>query len=83
MLVAQYLPPYAHGQMPTPYYDANDGPPLYLLRNRGDGHFDDVTAGSGLEAKRGRRVFAASLVDLDEDGHLDPAWACGPSVVPR
>jgi hypothetical protein len=71
VLVAQYLPPYAHGQMPTPYYDANDGPPLFLLRNRGDGRFEDVTAGSGLEAKRNRRVFAASLVDLDEDGHLD------------
>ncbi|MBA3936904.1 MAG: CRTAC1 family protein [Planctomycetes bacterium] len=71
VLVAQYLPPYAHGQMPTPYYDANDGPPLFLLHNRGDGHFDDITAGSGVEAKRNRRVFAASLVDLDEDGRLD------------
>ena len=28
---------------PTPYYDAVNGPPNFLFRNRGDGTFEDVT----------------------------------------
>jgi hypothetical protein len=70
-LIAQYLPPYEQGQMPTPYYDADDGLPLYLLRNDGGGRFHDATAGSGLEAKRHRRVYAASFIDLDGAAHAD------------
>ena len=71
VLIAQYLPPYEHGQMPTPYYNANYGYPLFLLRNDGHGHFSDATAGSGLEAKRFRRVFAASFLDFYGDGRID------------
>lgn len=71
VFLGQYRTPYVGGQMPQPYFDANDGPPSYLLRNDGTGHFTDVTAGSGLEAHRHRRTYGASLVDLDADGDLD------------
>lgn len=67
----QYKVPYITGQMPTPYFDANDGFPAYLLLNDGRGFFEDATAGSGLEGKRHRRAYSASFVDLDEDGDLD------------
>ncbi len=69
--LAQYKNPYGDGSFPTPFYDANDGHPSYLLLNRGDGVFDDVTEAAGLAAKRYRRTFAASFVDLDEDHDLD------------
>ena len=57
--------------MPTPYYDANDGHPSYLLVNDGTGRFENATAPAGLARKSHRRVIAASLVDLDDDGDLD------------
>jgi hypothetical protein len=69
--LAQYLEPYVDGQMPTPFYDAQDGHPSYLLRNDGGGRFTDVTVDAGLAPKRGRRTFSTSLVDLDADGDLD------------
>lgn len=60
------------GQVLRPfYYDANDGWPFHLLRNDGDGRFTDVTVAAGLGPKRWRRVYSASLVDLNDDGHLD------------
>ncbi len=69
--IAQYQIPYAAGQMPTPYYDANDGFPSYLLLNDGHGNFTDATVSSGLGGKRNRRAYSCSFVDLDEDGDLD------------
>ena len=69
--IGQYKPPYQQGQMPTPYYDASDGHPAYLLLNDGAGNFSDVTEVAGLSGKRHRRTYSSSLVDLDEDGHLD------------
>ena len=69
--LAQYKKPYVLGQMPTPYFDANDGFPAFLLLNDGHGHFEDVTHARGLEAKRHRRTYSGSLVDLDDDGDLD------------
>jgi enediyne biosynthesis protein E4 len=69
--LTQYLEPYRDGQMPTPFYDANDGLPSYLLRNDGRGRFRDVTTAAGLAPKRQRRTFSASFVDLDGDGDLD------------
>ncbi|MBE7504487.1 MAG: CRTAC1 family protein [Verrucomicrobiales bacterium] len=71
--LGQYKNPYDGGQMPTPYYDANDGYPAYLLLNDGGGRFSDATESAGLAAKRWRRTYAASLVDLDGDGDLDLA----------
>ena len=67
----QYKKQYSGGQMPTPYYDANDGYPGALLVNDGAGRFTDVTEAAGLSAKRFRRTFAGSLVDLDGDRDLD------------
>jgi hypothetical protein len=69
--LAQYKPPYVLGQMPTPYFDANDGFSAFLLLNDGGGRFQDATVASGLGAKRHRRTYSGSLVDLDEDGDLD------------
>jgi hypothetical protein len=69
--LAQYKPAYAGGQMPSPYFDANDGYPAYLLQNDGSGRFSDITAAAGLAGKRHRRTYTSSLVDLDDDADLD------------
>ncbi|HEY5658766.1 MAG TPA: CRTAC1 family protein [Myxococcota bacterium] len=69
--LAQYKPPYLGGQMPTPYYDANDGHPAYLLLNDGAGNFTDATEAAGLAERRFRRTYASSFFDLDGDGDLD------------
>jgi hypothetical protein len=69
--VGQYKISYVKGQMPTPYFDANDGFPAYLLINNGEGRFDPATDESGHDAKRNRRSYGGSLVDLDRDGDLD------------
>lgn len=71
VFLAQYKSPYFHGQMPTPYYDANDGDPAYLLLNDGHGNFSDATESSGLGPKRRRRSYSASFVRLDGDSALD------------
>lgn len=71
LFIPQYKPPYAGGQFPTPYYDANDGYPSYLLMNQGDGTMVDSTTGSGLTDKRYRRAYRSSFVDLDDDNDLD------------
>ena len=57
--------------MPTPFHDANDGHPSYLLLNDGKGNFTDGTEKSGLGKKRHRRTYSASFVDLDDDQDLD------------
>jgi len=69
--LTQYKEPYVGGQMPSPYFDANDGHPSALLINDGQGGFTDATARSGLAAKRTRRTYASSLVDVDDDADLD------------
>ncbi|MCH7729418.1 MAG: VCBS repeat-containing protein, partial [Planctomycetes bacterium] len=69
--LGQYKLPYVGGQMPTPFYDANDGYPSFLLLNDGKGSFVDATERSGLGGKRRRRVYSASFVDVDGDRDLD------------
>ena len=70
-LLGQYKVPYEKGQMPVPYFDANDGYPYHLLLNDGKGNFAAATEQAGLGRKRFRRVYSASLIDLDRDGDLD------------
>ncbi|MEM9079942.1 MAG: CRTAC1 family protein [Verrucomicrobiota bacterium] len=67
----QYKSPYLDGQMPTPFYDANDGYPSYYLVNQGNAQFTDATEESGFTKYRHRRTYSASFIDLDEDGDLD------------
>lgn len=69
--LTQYRLPYVEGQMPTPYFDSNDGWPAYLLMNDGEGNFADETVKAGLAAKRHRRTYSTSFVDLNDDHHLD------------
>lgn len=65
VFIGQYKVPYENGTLPTPFYDANDGYPFYLLRNEGGLRFADVTEESGLGAKRRRRIYSTSFVDAD------------------
>jgi tetratricopeptide (TPR) repeat protein len=60
-----------HHQYPSPYYDAQNGPPNFLFRNRGDGTFEDVTAESGMDQNNHRFSFAAAWCDYDNDGWPD------------
>jgi len=56
---------------PTPYHDAQNGPPNVLLRNDGRGRFVEVTDASGLNEHNDRFSFAAAWADYDEDGWPD------------
>jgi hypothetical protein len=69
--VGQYRVSYFMGMMPSPYYDANDGFPAYLLLNMGGGKFAPRTPEAGLEKKRNRRTYTGSFIDLDDDHDLD------------
>ncbi len=71
LFLGQYKVPYEKGQMPFPYFDANDGFPSYLLENDGKGNFADITLKAGFGPKRGRRVYNSALIDLNRDGALD------------
>ena len=71
VFIGQQKPGYQNGDIPTPYYDANDSYPSYLLLNDGTGQFRDVTAEAGLGQKNRRRNFSATFVDLDDDDDLD------------
>ena len=71
VFITQYKSPYIYGQMPTPYYDANDGFPSYLLINDGKGNFKDMTIEYGLHEKRFRRTYSCSFLDIDNDNFLD------------
>jgi tetratricopeptide (TPR) repeat protein/peroxiredoxin len=56
---------------PTPYYDAQNGPPNFLMRNNGDGTFSDITAASGMNQNNNRFSFACQWVDYNNDGWPD------------
>lgn len=75
-LVDLYLCSYIYYQSedqyryPTPYHDAQNGPPNFLFRNRG-GYFEDVTQAVGLDENNNRYSFAAAWCDADGDGRAE------------
>jgi tetratricopeptide (TPR) repeat protein/peroxiredoxin len=56
---------------PSPYHDAENGPPNFLMRNNGDETFSDVTAPSGLNQNNTRYSFCCGWSDYDRDGWPD------------
>ena len=56
---------------PESYVDARDGQPNVLLRNLGDGRFEDATEAAGLVPNRERWSYAAAWADYDVDGDVD------------
>jgi tetratricopeptide (TPR) repeat protein len=56
---------------PSPYYDANNGPPNFMLRNNRDGSFRDVTKETGLDRNNTRFSFCCGWNDYDGDGWPD------------
>ena len=48
-----------------------EGDPAKIYRNKGNGTFEDVTAGSGLEAINARYTLSSAFGDYDLDGDLD------------
>ena len=59
---------------PTPYYDATNGPPNFLFRNRGDGTFEDVTEAAGLMQNNDRFSFAPAFPVLFADERVVNAY---------
>ncbi len=57
--------------IPTPFHDANNGPPNHLLRNDGPAGFTDVTVKVGLDTNNRRFSLAAGWADYDQDGDPD------------
>lgn len=58
-------------QYPTPYYNAQNGPPNFLFRNNRDNTFTDVTARTGLDQNNNRYSFDCHWADYDNDGWPD------------
>ncbi len=56
---------------PSPYYDAENGPPNFLMRNQRDGTFRDVTAQTGLDKNNTRYSFCCGWSDYNRDGWPD------------
>ena len=58
-------------EYPKPYYDAQNGPPNFLLKNRGDFTFEDITATSGMDQNNNRFSFVCGWNDYNNDGWPD------------
>jgi tetratricopeptide (TPR) repeat protein len=56
---------------PSPYYDAENGPPNFMMRNNRDGTFRDVTAETGLNQNNTRYSFCCGWSDFNRDGWPD------------
>jgi tetratricopeptide (TPR) repeat protein len=52
---------------PMPYYDAENGPPNFMMRNNRDGTFGDVTRRSGLDQHNTRFSFCCAWGDYNGD----------------
>jgi tetratricopeptide (TPR) repeat protein len=56
---------------PAPYYDAENGPPNFMMRNNRDGSFVDVTKETGLDKNNTRFSFCCGWGDSNGDGWPD------------
>jgi tetratricopeptide (TPR) repeat protein len=56
---------------PSPYYDAENGPPNFMMRNNRDGSFRDVTKETGLDRNNTRFSFCCGWGDHNGDGWPD------------
>jgi len=56
---------------PSPYYDAENGPPNFMMQNQRDGTFRDVTAETGLNQNNTRYSFCCGWSDYNRDGWPD------------
>jgi tetratricopeptide (TPR) repeat protein/peroxiredoxin len=56
---------------PSPYHDAENGPPNFLMRNQSDGTFRDVTAAAGMNQNNTRYSFCCGWGDYNRDGWPD------------
>jgi Flp pilus assembly protein TadD/peroxiredoxin len=56
---------------PTPYFDARNGPPNFLLHNEGNANFVDRTEAAGLNVDNNRFSFACAWGDFNGDGAQD------------
>jgi tetratricopeptide (TPR) repeat protein len=56
---------------PSPYYDAENGPPNFMMRNNRDGTFRDVTAETGLNKNNTRYSFCCGWSDFNNDDWPD------------
>jgi tetratricopeptide (TPR) repeat protein len=56
---------------PSPYHDAENGPPNFLMRNQRDGTFGDATAASGLNQNNTRYSFCCGWSDYNRDSWPD------------
>jgi tetratricopeptide (TPR) repeat protein/peroxiredoxin len=56
---------------PSPYYDAENGPPNFMMRNHRDGTFRDVTTETGLDQNNTRYSFCCGWSDFNRDGWPD------------
>lgn len=52
---------------PSPYFDAENGPPNFMMRNNGDATFRDVTRESGLHQNNTRFSFCCGWSDYNGD----------------
>jgi hypothetical protein len=57
------------------------GDPSFIFANNGDGTFNDVTAGSGIDTMQARYTLGAAFGDYDLDGDLDMLLAHWGSTV--
>jgi Flp pilus assembly protein TadD/peroxiredoxin len=56
---------------PSPYYDAQNGPPNFLFHNEGDGTFRDVTAATRMSQNNTHFSFDCHWCDYNGDGWPD------------
>jgi tetratricopeptide (TPR) repeat protein len=56
---------------PMPYYDAENGPANFMMRNNRDSTFGDVTRQSGLGQNNNRFSFCCAWGDFNGDGWPD------------